>query len=546
MRKLLFLAFAATMITAASYACVRPEENEPEDIKVTSIMLDKKEVTLLQGQSITLTATVSPDNATDPTVKWESSSPSVVSVDNNGVVTALQAGTSEITASAGTKKATCTITVQLSAQKYLTFSSEGTTTIALYNYGRTAPTLYYSNDKTTWTKWDYSAITFSSGSPLYICGKNLEGFSFNITSGAEKYSAFAASGDKFGISGDIMSLIDKDQDVYTIPTSDCFGLLFSFCSNLTYPPTLSATTLTPMCYAGMFYSCTSLTSAPELPATTLSSSCYLSMFEGCTNLTSAPDLPATTLAASCYDGLFYGCTSLMNAPALPATTLQDECYGYMFYNCTSLATAPALPATTLAPSCYEQMFCGCTSLAGAPELPATTLADECYEGMFEGCINLSSAPALPATSLADYCYVGMFENCTSLTSAPALPATSLTLMCYLSMFMGCSSLTEAPELPADNLVEYCYSGMFMDCKSLMRAPVLPAKTLSVGCYYGMFHGCNSLNYVKCLASDISAESSLTNWLADVASDGTFVKATNMTAWTSGPNGIPQGWSILSE
>ena len=87
------------------------------------------------------------------------------------------------------------------------------------------------------------------------------------------------------------------------------------------------------------------------------------MFAYCTSLTAPPTLPATSLAANCYQGMFYGCTSLATAPALPATTLKWGCYAYMFYGCTSLTTSPILPAAELVTSCYYQMFYGCSSLS---------------------------------------------------------------------------------------------------------------------------------------------------------------------------------------
>jgi hypothetical protein len=59
----------------------------------------------------------------------------------------------------------------------------------------------------------------------------------------------------------------------------------------------------------------------------------------------------------------------------------------------------------------------------------------------------------------------------------------------------------------------------------------------------MFNGCTNLNYVKCLATDISATSCTNSWLNNVASEGTFVKAASMENWTTGTSGIPEGWTI---
>lgn len=81
-----------------------------EPISVTSVSLDKATAQLKAGESVTLTATVSPNDATDKTVAWSSSDATIASV-TNGVVTANKVGTAVITAKAGDKTATCTITV---------------------------------------------------------------------------------------------------------------------------------------------------------------------------------------------------------------------------------------------------------------------------------------------------------------------------------------------------------------------------------------------------------------------------------------------------
>ena len=81
-------------------------------IAVTSVSLDKTTLDLTEGDTETLTATVGPDNATDKTVTWSSSDNSVATVDDNGKVTAVKAGTATITAKAGDKSATCAVTVK--------------------------------------------------------------------------------------------------------------------------------------------------------------------------------------------------------------------------------------------------------------------------------------------------------------------------------------------------------------------------------------------------------------------------------------------------
>lgn len=81
-------------------------------IEVSEITLDKYTLDITcSDKTAQLTATVSPDNATDKTVSWKSSNDNVVTVDQNGKVTVVGAGEASVTASAGEKKAVCNIVV---------------------------------------------------------------------------------------------------------------------------------------------------------------------------------------------------------------------------------------------------------------------------------------------------------------------------------------------------------------------------------------------------------------------------------------------------
>ena len=80
-------------------------------IPVTSVTLNKASLALTEQETFQLSATVSPDNATDKTVTWSSSNTAVATVSNNGLVTAIKEGSATITAKAGDKTATCAVTV---------------------------------------------------------------------------------------------------------------------------------------------------------------------------------------------------------------------------------------------------------------------------------------------------------------------------------------------------------------------------------------------------------------------------------------------------
>ena len=79
-------------------------------VPVTSVTLDKSSLTMAVGETSVLTATIKPDNATDKTISWSSSDPSVVKVDN-GKLTALKVGTSVVSVIAANFSASCSVMV---------------------------------------------------------------------------------------------------------------------------------------------------------------------------------------------------------------------------------------------------------------------------------------------------------------------------------------------------------------------------------------------------------------------------------------------------
>ncbi len=95
-----------------------------EYVPVNSVSLNKTEADLEPGESVQLTATVLPENATKKDVTWSSSDTNVATVDANGLVTAAGPGTATITAVSKDneqKYAECTITVVATVSYDVTF-----------------------------------------------------------------------------------------------------------------------------------------------------------------------------------------------------------------------------------------------------------------------------------------------------------------------------------------------------------------------------------------------------------------------------------------
>ena len=83
-------------------------------IPVTGITLNTNEAEIEVGQTLQLTATIAPENATNKEYSWSSSDEDVATVDENGLVSAIAAGPAIITVTTtdGGKTATCTVTVK--------------------------------------------------------------------------------------------------------------------------------------------------------------------------------------------------------------------------------------------------------------------------------------------------------------------------------------------------------------------------------------------------------------------------------------------------
>jgi hypothetical protein len=112
MKKLLLLTLSALLVTGTLTSC--DEQKTIEEVVVTGVSLDKTTLSLVEGSSATLTATIVPAEAANKRVTWKSSASDVASVDAEGKVTAVKAGTATITVTTadGAKTATCAVTVE--------------------------------------------------------------------------------------------------------------------------------------------------------------------------------------------------------------------------------------------------------------------------------------------------------------------------------------------------------------------------------------------------------------------------------------------------
>ncbi len=137
---------------------------ENAGVPVTGITMNKDNTTIAVGNNETLSiSTVVPDNATNKTVTWSSDKTNIATVDANGKVTAVAAGTATITATANDGSgvtATCTVTVIIPVTS-VTINNAPAEALFVNSTGTLTATVL-PNDATDKT------VTWSSSDPDYV------------------------------------------------------------------------------------------------------------------------------------------------------------------------------------------------------------------------------------------------------------------------------------------------------------------------------------------------------------------------------------------
>jgi hypothetical protein len=342
------IAISLAGLVAVFTDCSRDSDTTPAPVAVESITLDKTTLLLAPGEEATLTATVTPNNATDKTVTWTSNDPTKAVV-TNGKVIASASGTVIITATAGGKTATCTVTVAPLTETW-NIGSPTATDVKAKLYG-TAPNQTLVITGTGKMKdFIYNSGTSSVNTPWWSIRTNIKTIIIDagVTSiGAWSFynlsslisvtigSSVTTIGDYAFNSCTALASVNIGNSVTSIN-----GYAFSNCSGLT-SVTIgnSVTSIT----GGAFYNCPGLTSVniPNSVTSIGSSGDSFGVFESCTGLTSVTIGNSVTFIGKYA---FYGCKGLTSV-TIPnsVTSIAD----YAFWNCIGLKTITAQNPTPL-------------------------------------------------------------------------------------------------------------------------------------------------------------------------------------------------------
>ena len=280
-------------------------------VRVSGVTLDKSELSIKEGSTSTLVASILPYNASNKNVVWSSSDDSVATVSSNGTVSGVSAGNADITVTTEDGGFTAQCSTSVKSYKVITYT-------ATAKLPETSSTTYDTGGIHT------NAFSRTSGQKLTMVSHTFEDGVGTITFNGDianiGYAAFARCYD--------LTSIDIPDSVTTIGQS-----VFVFCSGLTSINIPSGVT---SINNAAFHSCSSLTSIVIPNSVT---SIGESTFHTCSGLTSI-NIPSGVTSIGLL--AFANCSSLTSIDIPRRVTSIGR---QAFQGCSSL-TSITVEATT--------------------------------------------------------------------------------------------------------------------------------------------------------------------------------------------------------
>lgn len=166
------------------YSWFSTDPNYHPLVPVSGISLSKANISLKVGEYDSIIPTVSPSDATNNAVTWTSSNESIATVDATGKVTAVGAGTTNITAIAGSYTASCKVNVlvplsgiALNQTSLSINKGENETLTVTYN-----PVNTTENKMVIWTSSDKTVATVDSNGKVTAVGAGTANITANVGS----------------------------------------------------------------------------------------------------------------------------------------------------------------------------------------------------------------------------------------------------------------------------------------------------------------------------------------------------------------------------
>jgi len=443
-------------------------------VDVSDVSLNETALSLFEGRTEQLFATVEPPDATNKDVTWSSSNNNIATVDANGVVTGVNAATETaiITATTvdGKKTASCTVTVTPKPPS-ITDANDIVTYLNAQRGGENSEDPVYLGIYLILSDENWKAILNAINTvkkyvelDLTDCrpGSDIIG----SPSGLGYYGDFVPGSENTGEKY-IVALILPYRATRGIGGGTSSSSAFRYFSNLKNISGSGITAIGSYCFSN----CTSLTSVSFPNVTSIDTSAFF----GCTGLASV-SFPSVT---SIDTGAFSGCTGLTSVSFPNAIyILGGANYNYgAFYNCTSLASVSFPKVTAIGSDAFRD----CTSLSS---IDFPNVASIGYSA-FHNCTKLVSVNFPKATDIANplegsSTASGAFNGCAGLTSINFPMLTNMGN----NAFLGCFGLTSVSFPNVENIGNSAFLGL-----SGLNSISFP-KAVNIG--DGAFSGCTGL------------------------------------------------------
>ncbi|MDE7406217.1 MAG: Ig-like domain-containing protein [Clostridiales bacterium] len=117
MKKFLSSLMAAVCVVLCAFLFAACNTDDGGAVEVVDVTLDLNELTLTEGQDYTLTATITPSNATNQSMEWSSSNEDVATVDSGSVVAVAEGSATIVVTTSNGKTASCVVTVEAAEEE---------------------------------------------------------------------------------------------------------------------------------------------------------------------------------------------------------------------------------------------------------------------------------------------------------------------------------------------------------------------------------------------------------------------------------------------
>lgn len=391
------MAEGTTTVTAAAggYTAACTVTVAKKVIPVESITLSQESAELSIGETLQLTVNILPENASSPTLTWNSDNTDIVTVDETGLLTAISSGETAVTATVGDISATCMVTVKGASMSF---------TIDLSNFPDSKSYILPFINKET-TDEDGTILSPVTGD-----------YTLTINWGDNSEETLLEAGT------DLTTAISHEY-------SDAVEYSITITSSAGYDKQQI-----PLFRPGYYHKDNSNTAklkSMDTPLLNMSVLKYSNAFSQCSNLQSVcEDLyihnTRITIASSMFNAS--GLTTVPENILTPLRTVEN--LSGMFVNCKQLSRIPAgLFRHNTEVTMLGQTFMGCSSLTEIPD------------GLFDNNTEVTT-------------FLNCFSNCTALESVPEkLFANNKACTIFGSTFMGCTKLALNSNIFCDESTE---------------------------------------------------------------------------------------------